>query len=100
MGHLQGHRKGLDHRNHRGTTNQPTLNNNHGTRISKIATTNRTTTRATIIMADTEGTTITTITTTTRDTVETTTTTTTTTAADLIRRTISNPQILKAECMG
>src|SRR4051812_35849442 len=99
MDHHQGHRKGPDHPNHRGTTNQPTLNNNHGTRLSKIATTNRTTIRATTIMADTEGTTITTITTTTRDTVETI-TTTTTTAADLIRRTISNTRILKAGCMG
>src|SRR3954470_3111743 len=99
MDRHQGHRKGPDHRNHRGTTNQPTLNNNHGTRINKIATTNRTTTRATITMADTEGTTITTITTTTRDTAETT-KTTTTTAEDLIRQTISNPRILKAECTG
>src|SRR3954465_14579338 len=99
MDHHQGHLKGPDHRNRQGTTNQPTLNNNHGTRINKIATINRTTTRATTTMADTEGTTITTITTTTRDTVKTT-VTTTTTAADLIRRTISNPRILKAECTG
>src|SRR3954469_16460111 len=99
MDRHQGHRMGPDHRNHQGTTNQPTLNNNHVTPISRIATTNHTTTRATTIMADTEGTTTTTITTTTRDTAETT-TTTTTTAADLIRRTISNPRILKAEYMG
>src|SRR3954471_8230890 len=74
MDRHQGHRKGPDHRNHRGTTNQPTLNNSHGTRINKTATTNRTTTRATTTMAGTEGTTITT-TTKTRDTAETTTTT-------------------------
>src|SRR3954470_8010199 len=94
-----GHPKGPDHRNHQGTTNQPTPNNNHGTRINKIATTSSTTTRATTTMADTEGTTITTITTTTRDTAETT-TTETTTAEELIRQTTSNPRILKAECTG
>src|SRR4051812_34204712 len=99
MDHHQGHRKGPDHRNHLGTTNRPTLNNSHGTQLNRIATINLTTTRATTIMADTEGTKTTTITTTTRDTVETT-TTTTTTAADRLRRTISNSRILKAECMG
>src|SRR4051812_47744179 len=98
MDRHQGHLKGPDHRNRRGITNQPTLNNCHGTRINKIATTNRTTTRATTTMVGTEETTITT-TTTTRDTAETT-TTTTTTAEDLIERTISNPQILKEECTG
>src|SRR4051812_13671494 len=97
MDRHQGHLKGPDHRNRRGTINQPTLNNNHGTSINRIATTNRTTTRATTTMA--EETTITTITTT-RDTAETTTTTTTTTAEDLIKRTISNPRIRKEECMG
>src|SRR3954466_10548301 len=99
MDRHQGHLKGPDHRNRQGTINQPTLDNNHGTQINKIATTNRTTTRATTTMAGTEGTTITTITTT-RDTAETITTTTTTTAEDLIIRTISNPRILKEECMG
>src|SRR4051812_34726312 len=99
MDRHQGHLKGPDHGNRRGTINQPTLNNNHGTPINRIATTNRTTTRTTTTMVSTEGTTITTITTI-RDTAETTTTTTTTTTEDLIKRTISHPRILKEECTG
>src|SRR3954467_2350858 len=95
-----GHPKGPDHHNHRGTTNRPTPNNNHGIQTNKIATTSSTLTRATTTMADTEGTaTITTTTTTTRDTAETT-TTGTTTVEEPIRQTASNPQILRAEYTG
>src|SRR3954466_2288571 len=92
-----GHPKGPDHHNHRGTTNRPTPNNNHGIQTNKIATTSSTITRATTTMPDTEGTTIITTTTTTRDTAETT-TTGTTAVEEPIRPTASNPQIPRAEC--